>query len=273
MKAAIEISNLVFQYGKEALFDELSLSVQPGLYGLLGKNGAGKSTLLKIISGQLFPHSGTCLTMGEDPGRRSPAMLSKMFYLPEEISVPEIKGSQYVDLNAPFYPGFSQEQFRKALELFEVPNDKKLTNLSYGQKKKFLIAFAASTGCPLILLDEPTNGLDIPSKSQFRQVAAGMDLENQTMLISTHQVRDMEMLIDPVIIVDRGRIILNSSIEDIMNSYHVEFLSEGPVPSQAIYSEKVLGGYNVAVKGPGPDEKGVDLEFLFNLAVSKGGLS
>ncbi|MDC7239206.1 MAG: ABC transporter ATP-binding protein [Spirochaetales bacterium] len=272
MKPVIEIKDLVFQYGKEALFDELSLSVGPGLYGLLGKNGAGKSTLLKIISGQLFPHSGSCLTAGEVPGKRKPEMLSEVFYLPEEITVPEIKGNMYVDLNAPFYPRFDRKQFEGFLELFEVPGNKKLTTLSYGQKKKFLIAFAASTGCPLILLDEPTNGLDIPSKSQFRQVAASMDLDNQTMLISTHQVRDMEMLIDPVIIVDNGKIIMNSSMEDVMKAYHVEFTSEEPAPEEALYSEKVLGGWNVARKGPSPDASAIDLEFLFNLTIKKGGL-
>jgi ABC-2 type transport system ATP-binding protein len=273
LKPVIEIQNMIFQYGKDPLFNELNLNVKPGLYGLLGKNGAGKSTLLKIISGQLYPHGGNCQTLGENPADRSPSMLSKMYYLPEDIFVPEIKGKKYVELNAPFYPDFSREIFDRSLNLFEVPSDKKLNTLSYGQKKKFLIAFAIATNCPLILLDEPTNGLDIPSKSQFRQVAASMDLERQAMVISTHQVRDMEMLIDPIIIVDKGKIIMNKSMDEIMNSYHIEYQSEEPVAGEAVYWEKVLGGFTVVKKGPSDEGKNMDLEFLFNLTVAKGSLA
>lgn len=261
---------MIFGYGKEPLFDELNLNVTPGLYGLLGKNGAGKSTLLKIISGQLYPHGGSCLTLGENPGDRTPSLLSRLYYLPEDIYVPEIKGSRYVELNAPFYPDFDHKAFRRSLELFEVTDNKKLNTLSYGQKKKFLIAFAVATNCPLILLDEPTNGLDIPSKSQFRQVAASMDLERCAVIISTHQVRDMEMLIDPIIIVDKGKIIMNKSMDEIMNSCHIEFQEEDPAGSDAVYWEKVLGGYTVVKRGPSEDARNMDLEFLFNLTIAKG---
>lgn len=270
MNPVLKIKNMMFQYGKDPLFDDLNLTVEPGLYGLLGKNGAGKSTLLKIISGQLYPHGGSCLTLGEDPALRNPSMLSKMYYLPEDIFVPEVKGDKYVALNAVFYPEFSREVFDHSLKLFEVPLNKKLNTLSYGQKKKFLIAFAIATGCPLILLDEPTNGLDIPSKSQFRQVAAGMNLEKQAMIISTHQVRDMEMLIDPIIIVDKGKIILNKSMEEIMNSYHIEFQESEPEAGESVYFEKVLGGYTVVKEGPSDDSKNMDLEFLFNLTIARG---
>ncbi|MDA3958861.1 ATP-binding cassette domain-containing protein [Oceanispirochaeta sp.] len=273
MIPAIKIENLIFRYGKEPLFNELNLNIGPGLYGLLGKNGAGKSTLLKIISGQLYPHSGSCRTMGEDPTRRSPSLLSKVYYLPEDIQVPEIKGDRYVSLNSPFYPDFDKESFDRALKLFEVPGRKNLNTLSYGQKKKFLISFAMATRCPLLLLDEPTNGLDIPSKSQFRQVAASMDLETQAMIISTHQVRDMEMLIDPIIIVDKGKIILNKSMEQILNNYHLVLQENEPLPGEALYWEKVLGGYSVVKEGPTEEGKTMDLEFLFNLVINKGGIS
>ncbi len=273
MTPVISIENLVFQYGKEPLFNELNLTVGPGLYGLLGKNGAGKSTLLKIMAGQLFPDRGVCRTLGEDPSARTPSMLSRVYYLPEDIQVPDIKGEMFITLNAPFYPDFSREIFDRALKQFEVSSAKKLTTLSYGQKKKFLISFAMATQCPLLLLDEPTNGLDIPSKSQFRQVAASMDLENRAMVISTHQVRDMEMLIDPVIIVEKGKIIMNKSMDDIMNRYHLVLQTKEPEPGEALYWEKVLGGYTAVKEGPSEDGRTMDLEFLFNLAVNKGGLA
>ena len=273
MNPIINVENLFFQYEKEPLFKDLSLNIGPGLYGLLGKNGAGKSTLLKIISGQLYPHKGDCTTLGENPVRRSPSMLSDIYYLPEDIQLPEIRGDRYVSLNAPFYPNFRKETFDRSLKQFEVNENKKLNTLSYGQKKKFLISFAMATHCSLLLLDEPTNGLDIPSKSQFRQVAASLNMESQAMLISTHQVRDMEMLIDPIIIVEKGKIILNMSMDEIMSKYHMILQETEPQPGEALYWEKVLGGYTVVKEGPSAEGKIMDLEFLFNLAVNKGGLS
>jgi len=272
MTPVINIQNLFFQYGKEPLFNNLNLTIGPGLYGLLGKNGAGKSTLLKIMAGQLYPHSGECRTLGENPAWRTPSMLSRVFYLSEDIQVPEQRGDRYVSLNAPFYPDFSIEIFNKAIDLFEVNSSKNLKTLSYGQKKKFLISFAMASRCPLLLLDEPTNGLDIPSKSQFRQVAASMDMEHQAMVISTHQVRDMEMLIDPIIIVDKGQIIMNKSMDDIMNRYHIVLQQNEPIPGEAVYWEKMMGAYTVIKEGPSEDGRSMDLEFLFNLAVNKGGL-
>jgi ABC-2 type transport system ATP-binding protein len=271
-KPIIHIEKLHFQYGKEALFKDLTLKIGPGIYGLLGKNGAGKSTLLKIISGQLYPRDGQCTTLGENPVRRSPSMLSDIYYLPEDIQGPEIRGDKYVSLNAPFYPRFRKETFDQALRQFEVDETKKLSSLSYGQKKKFFISFAVATHCTLLLMDEPTNGLDIPSKSQFRQVAAGLDMESRSLVISTHQVRDMEMLIDPIIIVEKGKVILNKSMEEIMNQYHMSFQETKPEPGEALYWEKVLGGYSVVKEGPSLEGKSMDLEFLFNFSINTRGL-
>lgn len=266
----VEIEALDFGYGKTALFRQLNLEVLPGLYGLLGRNGAGKSTLLKIIAGQLYPQGGRCLTLGADPSRRLPAMLEDLFYLPEEFYLPEMEGQRYLELHAPFYPRFDEAAFRENLRLFEVDPGKRLSSLSYGQRKKFLISFALASGTSLLLLDEPTNGLDIPSKSQFRQAVAAADLETRGVLISTHQVRDMENLIDPIIIVEAGRIILNNSMEEITGSFHISLQKSEPDPEEAVYWEKVLGGYSVVSRGPDTEGNGMDLEFLFNMAVAKG---
>ncbi len=270
MEPLIDIQGLSFGYGKTPLFDALSLQVRPGLCGLLGKNGAGKSSLLKILSGQLHAHGGLCRVLGMDPSQRRPSLLSLLYHLPEEIWLPDLRGDRYVALNGPFYPHFSNEAFQKALALFEIPGDKPLNALSYGQKKKFLIAFAVGTNCPLLLLDEPTNGLDIPSKSQFRQIAASLDLENQAVLISTHQIRDMETLIDPIIIVDQGKIALHKGLEDILGQYRIVRQETEPTPGEALYWEKGLGSYTVAKEGPSEEEAAIDLEFLFNFIIARG---
>ena len=266
----LEVNNLTFNYAKKRLFDDLSLSVQPGLYGLLGKNGAGKSTLLKLISGELFPQEGQCLTMGVPASKRIPEMLSEIYYLPEEFDLPAMTGTQYVESYSPFYPKFSKDFFKKCAEEFEIYPADKLGSMSYGQKKKFMISFGLATWSSILLLDEPTNGLDIPSKSQFRRLTASGTSDERIILVSTHQVRDMENLIDPIIIVEDGKIIFNHSMEEISENISFQISDTEPSGDDVIYHEKVLGGYLVALKGNDPDSRAVDLEFLFNMAVSTG---
>lgn len=266
----LEVNKLSFSYARKELFKELDLELQPGLYGLLGKNGAGKSTLLKLISGELFPGSGSCSTMGFEASKRVPKMLSEIYYLPEEFDLPSMTGTQFIDSYAPFYPRFSRDFFAECAAEFEINPAAKLSTMSYGQKKKFMISFGLATWSTILLLDEPTNGLDIPSKSQFRRLAAAGASEERTILISTHQVRDMENLIDPIIIVEDGRIIFNHSMEEITENFSFELRESIPEGDEAVYYEKVLGGYFVAVRSSDDDGRAVDLEFLFNMVVSKG---
>ncbi|MFH2050027.1 MAG: ATP-binding cassette domain-containing protein, partial [bacterium] len=200
----IELTNLSFAYKNKApLFDRLSLKITEGnIYGLLGKNGAGKTTLLKIICGLLFPQQGTCVVLGFAPQKRSADMLKEIYFIPEEFYTPALKINEYVLLYAPFYPNFDPQALENYIATFDLPTNEQLISLSYGQKKKFLIAFGLATNSQLLILDEPTNGLDIPSKSQFRKLLAATMDENRTIIISTHQVRDIGNLIDPIIILD-----------------------------------------------------------------------
>ncbi len=266
----LEVNNLSFSYAKKELFNELNLKLKPGLYGLLGKNGAGKSSLLKLISGELFPGAGSCLTMGFEASKRIPEMLSEIYYIPEEFDLPAMTGTQYVDSYAPFYSRFSKEFFNDCASEFEIEPAMKLGSMSYGQKKKFMIAFGLATWSTILLLDEPTNGLDIPSKSQFRRLAAAGASDDRIILISTHQVRDMENLIDPIIILEDGKIIFNHSMEEITDSFSFELRESAPEGDDVLYHEKCLGGYLTALKNNDNDGRAVDLEFLFNMVVSSG---
>ncbi len=266
----LEVKQLSFNYSKKKLFNELNLEVQPGLFGLLGKNGAGKSTLLKLMSGELFPGSGECKTMGFEASRRIPEMLSEIYYLPEEFDLPSMTGTQYVESYAPFYPKFSMDFFKDCASEFEIYPGGKLGAMSYGQRKKFMISFGLATWSSILLLDEPTNGLDIPSKSQFRRLAAAGAADDRIILISTHQVRDMENLIDPIIILENGKIIFNHSMEEITEHMSFSVADSEPVGEDVVYYEKVLGGYLTAYSRKDDDGRAIDLEFLFNMVVSKG---
>ena len=268
----INIRNLDFSYKKTKLFSHLSLDMKAGnIYGLLGKNGAGKTTLLKLISGLLFPNEGTIEAFGCNPRLREPEFLQDVFFLPEEYNLPGLKPHKYKEIYAPFYPRFDDSKYKELLEEFQLPLDQKLNSYSYGQKKKFLISFGIACNSRLFLLDEPTNGLDIPSKTQFRRIIASTGIEERLIIISTHQVRDMENLIDPLIVVDEGKVIFNQSMEEITDRLKVEKVSSEPTDGSMIYSEKQLDGYLVVRENRDNAQTNIELETLFNTAVTNPG--
>lgn len=267
----LKIEKLDFRYRKDRkLFDGLDLNLEKGnIYGLLGKNGAGKSTLLKIMTGLLYAQKGKAELYDNSLDKRLPMTLKEIFFLPEEIYLPDFTTAQYIDLHSVFYDRFDKSQMIEMMREFEVNAEDRLKNMSYGQKKKFIIAFALATNCSLILMDEPTNGLDIPSKSKFRKVVASMIDENRSILISTHQVRDLENLIDPVIIIENGKIIFNHTIDEISKKLNFHKVGKGePSPENIIYSEDVFGGSYIVTANTSSEESQVDFELLFNAVLS-----
>jgi ABC-2 type transport system ATP-binding protein len=265
----IQIKDLNFAYPRQqALFSSLSVHLEAGsITGLLGKNGAGKTSLLKLLTGLLHPQSGEISVIGHNPRKREVSLLSDVFLVPEEFYFPAISINDYQKAYAPFYPQFDHAMMASILTEFELSTESNLQRLSHGQKKKFLIAFALSTRCRLLVLDEPTNGLDIPSKSLFRKILAGSLGEDQLVVISTHQVKDVENLIDKIIILDNGKVIFQQTIADI--SQKVCFVSGTSNDVEgAIYSETVPGGYRLMMPN-GHAETEVDIELLFN-AITKG---
>ncbi len=266
----ISINNLEFAFKKKKpLFTGLSWKLDMGrTYGLFGLNGSGKTTLLNHISGMLFPADGECLINGTPSRNRIPASLSELFILPEQFDLPSINARDYVALHAPFYPKFNPEQFRETMIQFEVNSDDPLTELSYGQRKKFLISFGLACNTGVLLMDEPTNGLDIPSKSQFRKIMAASSSDERCTVISTHQVRDLESMIDQITVLDNGRIIFNRSLEEITQRLHFKTVRDDEAVSGKLYGEEILGGEAV-VSGHNADTKPteIDLELLFNAII------
>jgi ABC-2 type transport system ATP-binding protein len=265
----IEIKDLTFGYGRQKLFDHLDLNLDQGnIYGLLGKNGAGKTTLLKLICGLRSAQGGNVRVLGHDASHRPVHMLDEIFSVPEELFVPPLLPRVYLALYAPFYPRFSHEEFRQYMTEFELEQDKKLSALSYGQKKKFTLAFALASGCRVLLLDEPTNGLDIPSKGQLRRLLARASRDDRIILVSTHQVRDMENLIDPIIILDQGRIIFTQPMAEVTRRLSVRLEPTEPQGNSILYSDRTIGGWVSVRENTGAEETGIDLETLFNTVIA-----
>lgn len=261
----VRIEGLKFSYGKNILFDNLKLDIREGnIYGLLGRNGAGKSTLLKVMAGMLFPDDGSCKIKNVSSFKRFPSFLEDIYYLPEEFYLHSLKSTEYEVMFGELYPNFDKETFHNYLKEFDLDpySEKRLSKLSLGQKKKYLLAFGLATGTSLLLLDEPTNGLDIPSKRQFRKLVSMAMSDNRTIIISTHQVKDVENLIDPVIILDNGKILFSQSMEIINRTLKV---SVDKTPhSDAIYCEESLNGYTSVYQNETGEEGEIDLEILFN---------
>lgn len=266
----VNIKNLKFRYSKKQspIFEELSCDLSSGsIVGLLGKNGAGKTSLLKLMVGLLQPTEGSVSILDHQPSKRHPSLLQDIYFLPEEFHQPGISIRKYVKANAAFYPRFDEDLLKRLLTDFELPDDRQLNQFSYGQKKKFLIAFALSTKCRLLVFDEPTNGLDIPSKAIFRRVMAGSLDEDQLVIISTHQVRDVENLIDRVLMLEQGKFIMQKNLHEIASKLHFATTSS-PHGENVLYHEMVPGGYKVIT--PQTDgSSSVDIELLFN-AISNG---
>ena len=263
----ITLKELSFSYSrKKEVLDRINLEVGSGhICGLLGKNGEGKTTLLNLLSGQIFPDQGSCLVLEEIPSERNARFLQQIFLLPEEISMPEVTAIEYIKMYAPFYPTFRDDICKACVESFEINLSDRLSKMSQGQRKKVAITLALAAHTPLLLMDEPTNGLDIPSKATFRRLVASLIDDNQTVIISTHQVRDLESLIDTVLILDQRQILLNKTLNEIG-----EKLYFGPLlpEEKALYSEPTAQGTIGVTAREDKEETAVSLELLFNAAIT-----
>jgi ABC-2 type transport system ATP-binding protein len=267
----INIQNLHFAYRKKPVFTGLSLQLQPGhIYGLLGKNGTGKSTLLRNIAGLLFPDKGKIEVLGFTPGRRQPSFLQEIFMVPEEFYLPDVPLQHLLNHHAPFYPKFNTAQFQKYISEFDIPADSTLQNMSYGQKKKVLISFGLACNASMLLMDEPTNGLDIMSKSQFRKVMAGALDDKKCIVISTHQVKDLENLIDRITIIDEGKILFDQTVDAISRKLSFQISFDSEEVKQALYSESSLRGAAIITANTAGEESKLDLELLYKAIILNG---
>lgn len=270
----LNIQNLSFRYPRrsQAVLDDFSLKIDNGgIYGLLGPNGAGKSTLLYLISGLLTPKTGEVKFNGVNTRLRLPETLNDIFIVPEELTLPAVKLDSYVKMNAPFYPRFSYEDLQRHLATFEVGDIAryKLSSLSMGQKKKIFMSFALACNTSLLLMDEPTNGLDIPGKAAFRRFIASSASDDKIIVISTHQVRDIDRILDHVIIMDEHRLLLNESINAITDRLAFLATADKDLIARALVAQPSIGGAQIVIENDGSLDTEVNLESLFELATTR----
>ena len=266
----IEVQNISFAYKKKTpVLKDFSLNIAPGgIYGLLGRNGAGKSTLLYLIAGLLTPDSGKVLFNGIDTRLRRPNAISDIFIVPEEFDLPSISLNKYLSLNSRFYPNFSEEDLHRHLETFELTPDLNLGALSMGQKKKAFMCFALACNTPLLLLDEPTNGLDIPGKSRFRKFIVSSMNDDRTILISTHQVRDIDRILDHIIITETNKVLFDQPVSKILSRLKFVTTDKQQLIENALYAQPSVGGSNIILPNTDDIDTELNLESLFEFALT-----
>lgn len=259
----IEIKDLAFSYGKTPILKSITTTLEEGrIYGLLGENGVGKTTLLTLLCGLKKVCSGSITTDGENPFDRTPTLLQNQFYLPDEVLPVAMKAECFAKERGAFWPDYDHSKFLEIMKEFENDPAKKMNQMSAGQLKKTYISLALACGCKNIFMDEPTNGLDIPSKTQFRSAIMKYTSDDSTIVISTHQVRDLENIIDPIIILDRQDVLLNASVEEITSKLYFDYGTQ--LHPESLYSEQLPGGFiQVYPNTTGEDSK-INVEALFN---------
>lgn len=260
----IKIKDISYSYGKGILvLKNISMTIEEGrIYGLLGENGVGKTTLLTLLCGLKKVQGGSIEIDGQNPYRRTHSLLSNQYFLSDEVAEVNMKAMDYASSYGRFWKDFDMDKFTEIMQIFETDTMQKMNRMSFGQLKKTYIAFSLACNCKYLFMDEPTNGLDIPSKAQFRKAVTKYTSEDSTLLISTHQVRDLENVIDPIIILDRQDVLLNASIKEISDKLYFDYSNEKK--AEALYSEMTPGGcVQVLINSTGEDSK-VNTEALFN---------
>ena len=261
--AMITIKDLGFSYGETNVLKNINMRLEEGrIYGLLGENGVGKTTLLTLLCGLKKPQEGMIEADGHIPFKREPDLLSRQYYLSDDVAALNMKAISYAENYGKFWEGFSLEKFTEIMKELETDPEQKMNKMSYGQLKKTYISFALACNTKFLYMDEPTNGLDIPSKAQFRKAVTKHTREDSIIVISTHQVRDLENIIDPIIILDRQDVLINATIEEIAEKLHFDYGTDKR--ADALYSEMIPGGsIQVSLNNTGEDSK-VNIEALFN---------
>lgn len=259
----ITIDNLAFSYGKTPVLNNITMTLEEGhVYGLLGENGVGKTTLLTLLCGLKKLQSGTIETDGMNPYDRDPAFLQNQYYLPDEVTPYNQSAKRFAEFNGKFWPNFDMDKFLQIMSEFENDPSKKMNKMSCGQLKKTYISFALACGAKHLFMDEPTNGLDIPSKAQFRKAVMKYTADDSIVVISTHQVRDLENIIDPIVILDKCDVLLNADMQTISEKLYFDYGTT--LRQESLYSEQLPGGFIQVVPNVDGEDSKVNVEALFN---------
>lgn len=266
----IQFSDFSFWYTKKApIYTHLQLDLPAGkIYGLLGRNGAGKSTLINNICGLSTPTGGSVNVYNNIPSQRSPFFLRDIYVIPDEVYIPAIAPKRFVAIYSAFYPKFSLDQFHDYIAVLEVPESANLKALSFGQQKKFCIAFALACNTQTLIMDEPTNGLDIPSKGLFRKLIGSLSAKDKIIIISTHQVNDLADVINHILVLHQGTFIINHSIAQLSDTFVFKFYTDYPTEKNILQAQEIAGGYLVMHEKEDEPSTPIHIEQLFNACIT-----
>lgn len=259
----IELKDLSFSYGKTcSALTDVSATVNPGIHLLLGANGAGKTTLLRLIDGLLFATKGKCMIDGGPTSYRLPSVLSKVFYLGVNTDWPASNIHELVKIHGQFYPNFSNELLAQNLEEFGLDANMKFASMSMGMRQKASVAYALALGVSILLLDEPATGLDIESKQALQRMMARCVGPEATVIVSTHNFTDLLPLYDSLLILDKGKLLLNASVDSILE--RLAFVSSaGTAPAEAIFTIRRFGTLHSIIPNIDNIESAIDYELLY----------
>ena len=264
----IRAENVYFRYGNgKTVLRDINAEFRNGrIYGLLGMNGSGKTTLLKLLAGLLFPRQGRVTMDGNDIPARGIGTLMEIFLMQSGFRFGRTSLKQFLRLHSGFYPHFSMDILEDCLREtglgMDIPD---LDRISLGEKQKVMSAIAIASGSGFLLMDEPSEGMDIPSRKIFRKLLLRHLKEKQTAVISTHHVEELsDILSDIVILGSNGDIAFAGSVEDISErfAFGTSRSAEG-----ALYSEPCPEGYRIIRRNDSGESGEMNLEMLFNAAI------
>ncbi len=259
----IELKNVTFTYrgAKRPAVADLSAKVGSGLYLLAGENGAGKTTLLHIIAGLDRPQTGSCKIDSYLSSSNNPAEMGNVFILEDFMKFPGKTIREFKKLHSRFYPNFSEDIFNENLKAFGQTGNEPMDSHSLGNLKKAQLSYVIALGVKVLLLDEPTNALDIEGRETLRKLIATNINHDQTIIVSTHSVADLDKLFDGALIMQQSRLLFAGTEEDVAEKLAFEY-SKDPDPD-ALYSENAAGRYVNIFPADGHDETRVDWKTLY----------
>ena len=212
--AVLECKALTKHYGHMAALDGVDFAIEPGrIVGLLGPNGSGKTTLIKLANGLLTPTSGEILVCGMAPGKESHAQVS---YLPERTAIPTwMTTTQLLDFYQDFYADFHRDAAEEMLQHLNIRPKQHIKQMSKGTREKVQLIMVMSRAAKLYLLDEPIGGVDPATRDYILSTIIGNYDPEAAVVISTHLISDVEKVLDDVIFINQGRVMLQSSVDQI----------------------------------------------------------
>jgi ABC-type multidrug transport system ATPase subunit len=231
----IETKNLKKIYGEKAAVDGIDLAVERGsIHGFLGRNGSGKTTTIKMLLGLTYPTSGEARVFGLRPDDRKEGVQirQRIGFVSEDKGLYDYaKVEQMISFTRSFFPDWDREMEERLIELFELPLRQSVRNLSKGTRTKLALLLALSRRADLLVLDEPTEGLDPAITEDVLQMLVGMAAGGATIFFSSHQLSEVEQIADHISILERGRIVVEGGLDELKENYrriHIVFEEKAP---------------------------------------------